>query len=132
MSLQLATQTLAGAIAGSADRARNFSRLSLGFASANFRTRFPLGSHVHIKSESVKGGAFDLLRIKALRNTLIASGIISSAWDGHQFFMPIYGRAHGLSATAIGSIVGYAPVFLTNAGLMVLGGDMSLRNHARR
>ena len=34
--LQLATQTLAGAISGPAERARNFSLLSLGFASANF------------------------------------------------------------------------------------------------
>ena len=138
MSLQLATQTLAGAIAGVSDRARNFSLLSLGFASANFtgpllsgvlidhvghaRTFLALATplvpaiiisalasrwvpNVHVKSEAAKGGAFDLLRITALRNTLIASGIISSAWDVYQFFMPIYGRAQGLSATAIGSIV---------------------------
>jgi len=57
------------------------------------------------KSEAAKGGLFDLLRIKMLRNTLIASGIISSAWDVYQFFMPIYGRSLGMSATAIGSIV---------------------------
>src|SRR5687767_2894029 len=36
MALQLATQTLAGAIAKREDRARNFSLLSLGFALANF------------------------------------------------------------------------------------------------
>ncbi|HEV7391015.1 MAG TPA: MFS transporter, partial [Burkholderiales bacterium] len=34
--LQLATQTLAGAISSPAERARNFSLLSLGYASANF------------------------------------------------------------------------------------------------
>ena len=140
MSLQLATQTLAGAIAGKSDRARNFSLLSLGFASANFTGPLLAGflidtighantflalavplvpaifisalaarwvpQSVHIKSESVSGGGgFDLLRIKPLRNTLIASGIISSAWDVYQFFMPIYGRSLGLSATAIGAIV---------------------------
>jgi MFS family permease len=138
MSLQLATQTLAGAIAGKSDRARNFSLLSLGFACANFtgpllsgvlidtighaNTFLALAAplvpaviisalasrwvpNVHIKSEAVTSGAFDLLRIKPLRNTLIASGIISSAWDVYQFFMPIYGRALGLSATAIGAIV---------------------------
>ena len=48
---------------------------------------------------------FDLLKIKPLRNTLIASGIVSSAWDVYQFFMPIYGRAQGLSATSIGSVL---------------------------
>ena len=48
---------------------------------------------------------FDLLKIKPLRDTLIASGIVSAAWDVYQFFMPIYGRSLGLSATAIGAIM---------------------------
>jgi MFS family permease len=136
--LQLATQTLAGAISGPAERARNFSLLSLGFASANFtgpllggvlidHIGYPrtflalsmplipamamaaLGSrwipNVHTRSDAVSGGVFELLRIKLLRNTLIASGIVSTAWDVYQFFMPIYGRAQGLSATAIGAVL---------------------------
>jgi MFS family permease len=138
MAFQLATQTLAGAIAGPSERARNFALLSLGFALANFtgpllagvmidhighaRTFFALamplvpaivlaalGSRwipdVHAKAESAGGSALDLLKIKPLRNTLIASGIVSSAWDVYQFFMPIYGRAQGLSATAIGVVL---------------------------
>lgn len=135
---QLATQTLAGAIAAPAERTRNFSLLSLGYATANFsgpliagvlidhighaRTFLALavpvvpavvltamGSRwipdVHTRSGSVRGGVLDLLKIKALRNTLLASGIVSSAWDVYQFFMPIYGRAQGLSATAIGAVL---------------------------
>jgi MFS family permease len=139
MALQLATQTLAGAIAAPEERARNFSWLSIGFASANLSgpllTGFlidrvgyaytfcaislplipaivisALGSRwipptAQKKSEPVSGGFFDLLKIRDLRNTLIASGIVSSAWDVYQFFMPIYGRAQGLSATAIGSVM---------------------------
>jgi len=138
MVFQLAIQTLAGAIAEPAERARNFSLLSLGYASANFggpliagilidhvghgRTFLALavplvptivlaamGSRwipdVHSRSQAVGGGLFDLLRIVALRNTLIASGIVSGAWDVYQFFLPIYGRAQGLSATAIGSVM---------------------------
>jgi MFS family permease len=138
MALQLGTQTLAGAIAGVSDRARNFSLLSLGFALANFggplltgvlideagyawtflALALPLvpaiavsalGSrwipNVHAKSQTVPGGMFDLLRIKPLRDTLIASGIVSGAWDVYQFFMPIYGRSLSLSATAIGAIL---------------------------
>ncbi len=138
MVFQLATQTLAGAIASPSERARNFSFLSLGLASANFtgpliagvlidhvghsRTFFALamplvpaivlsamGSRwipdVHTRSEAVRSGVFDLLRIRQLRNTLIASGIVSSAWDVYQFFMPIYGRSLGLSATAIGAVL---------------------------
>ena len=53
----------------------------------------------------MKGGALELLRIKPLRDTLIASGIVSVAWDVYQFFMPIYGRSLGLSATAIGTVM---------------------------
>lgn len=138
MAFQLATQTLAGAIAVPSERARNFSLISLGFAAANFtgpllagvmidhighaRTFFVLAMplipaivlaalgarwipDVRTKSESVGGGAIDLLKIRLLRNTLIASGIISSAWDLYQFFMPIYGRAQGLSATSIGAVL---------------------------
>jgi MFS family permease len=138
MMFQLSIQTLVGAIAGPEARARNFSLLSLGYASANFcgpliagvlidnagyaRTfallAIPLvpalvlaamGSrwipHVHGKAAAITGGLFDLLKIKTLRHTLIASGIVSSAWDVYQFFMPIYGRSLGMSATAIGSVL---------------------------
>jgi len=139
MALQLATQTLAGAIAAPDERARNFSWLSIGFASANLTgpllTGFlidrigyaytfasialPLVPAIVIsslakrwipptaqkKSEPISGGFFDLLKIRDLRNTLIASGIVSSAWDVYQFFMPIYGRFVGLSATVIGTIM---------------------------
>jgi MFS family permease len=138
MALQLATQTLAGAIAGPVERARNFSHLSLGFATANLSGPLLAGflidrighawtfgalaiplvpaiivsalgarwiPNVHSKGEAVAGGMFDLLRIKPLRDTLIASGIVSRAWDLYQFFMQIYGRAHGLSATAIGVVM---------------------------
>lgn len=138
MILQVATQTLAGAIAAPEKRARNFSLLSIGYASANlsgplltgvlidqvgygwtfFTISMPLipamllvamGSRwiprQQARAESAHAGAFDLLKITSLRNTLIASGIVSSAWDVYQFFMPIYGRALGLSATAIGTVM---------------------------
>ena len=138
MALQLATQTLAGAIALPHERARNFSHLSVGFALANFSgpllTGFlidqigfantfgaialPLAPAVIIaalssrwlpavsaRTEAARSGFMDLLRIKPLRDTLIASGIVSAAWDVYQFFMPIYGTAQNLSATAIGVVM---------------------------
>jgi MFS family permease len=138
MVFQLATQTLTGAIGAPAERARNFSQLSLGYALANFSgpliagvlidhvghawTFFALAMplvpvvivtslgarwipDVHAKSGAASGGFLDLLRIRGLRQTLIASGIVSSAWDVYQFLMPIYGRSLGLTATAIGSVM---------------------------
>jgi predicted MFS family arabinose efflux permease len=48
----------------------------------------------------------DLWRIPALRSTFIAGGIIGSAQDLFQFYMPVYGHAVGLSASAIGAVLG--------------------------
>ena len=53
-----------------------------------------------------KRNAFDLWHIPVLRNTFIASGIISSAWDLFQFYLPVYGYSIGLSASAIGTVLG--------------------------
>lgn len=48
----------------------------------------------------------DLLRSPALRNVLIVSAMLSMAWDLFTFVMPIHGSRIGLSATAIGLILG--------------------------
>ena len=50
--------------------------------------------------------AMDLWRVPGLRKTFIASGIISSAWDLFQFYLPVYGHSLGISASAIGAILG--------------------------
>lgn len=58
---------------------------------------------------TVAGGkrkAFDLWRVPVLRNTFIANGILSSAWDLFQFYMPVYGHSIGLSASVIGTVLG--------------------------
>jgi MFS-type transporter involved in bile tolerance (Atg22 family) len=49
-----------------------------------------------------------LWRIPSLRIAIIAAGIIGSAQDLFQFYMPIYGTSVGLSASAIGTILGVA------------------------
>lgn len=53
-----------------------------------------------------KRSALDMWRVPSLRNTFIASGIISSAWDLFQFYFPVYGHSAGLSASAIGAVLG--------------------------
>lgn len=52
------------------------------------------------------GGVLDLWRIPQLRATFIAGAIIGSAQDLFQFYMPVYGHAVGLSASAIGTVLG--------------------------
>jgi predicted MFS family arabinose efflux permease len=48
----------------------------------------------------------DLFRIRGLRRALIASAVLSMAWDLFTFVTPIHGTRLGLSASAIGLILG--------------------------
>lgn len=52
-----------------------------------------------------KSSSFELLRNANLRNAIVASGLISVAWDLYLFFFPIYGHSIGLSASSIGVII---------------------------
>jgi len=48
----------------------------------------------------------NLLGNKALRRTLVTSAIVLTGTDLFQFYMPLYGHAIGLSASAIGMVLG--------------------------
>jgi MFS family permease len=50
--------------------------------------------------------AADLLRLPALRNALITNGIVMTGVDLYNVYLPLYAHGAGLSATAIGLIVG--------------------------
>jgi MFS family permease len=53
-----------------------------------------------------RGGVMDLLRHPPLRTVFIVSGLISMGWDLFMFLLPLHGVRIGLSATAIGLLVG--------------------------
>jgi MFS family permease len=55
--------------------------------------------------EEKKSSSFDLLRIVRLRDAIVASGLISIAWDLYLFYFPIYGNSIGLSASVIGLVI---------------------------
>lgn len=63
-----------------------------------------------------------LLAIPLLRRTLIASAVAVTAQDLFQFYMPIYGHAVGLSASAIGVVLAMSGIaaFAVRIGLPVL------------
>jgi predicted MFS family arabinose efflux permease len=56
--------------------------------------------------EGARGSVLDLWRIPPVRMTIIATGVVGSAQDLFQFYLPIYGHSIGLSASAIGTILG--------------------------
>ena len=70
-----------------------------------FKPAFLPQARKRVASEG-RRSALDLWRVPALRNTFIASGIISSAWDLFQFYFPVYGHSIGLSGSAIGAVLG--------------------------
>jgi MFS family permease len=61
----------------------------------------------------------DLLRSRDLRRLYVVVAVISSAWDVHQFLVPLYGARIGLSASAIGLILGSFAVATLVVRLMV-------------
>ena len=55
---------------------------------------------------ATRGSVLDLWRMPSVRMTIIAAGVVGSAQDLFQFYLPIYGHSIGLSASAIGTILG--------------------------
>lgn len=49
---------------------------------------------------------WDLLRGEAFRRLLLVNWVVSSCWDVHTFLVPVIGHERGLSASAIGAILG--------------------------
>jgi MFS family permease len=58
----------------------------------------------HHEEEKTKS-AFDLLAIPGLRRTLIMSGVTLTGIELFSFYLPIYGRSIGLSASVIGMVL---------------------------
>lgn len=52
------------------------------------------------------GGALELMRDPELKRLYLAVAVIASAWDVHQFMVPLYGAQLGLSASSIGLVLG--------------------------
>lgn len=58
------------------------------------------------KTGAGKGGAWDLLRDPMMRRLMLVNWLLSSCWDVHTFVVPVLGHERGLSASAIGAILG--------------------------
>jgi predicted MFS family arabinose efflux permease len=72
--------------------------------------------------DKTSGKAMDLLRVRELRRILITGGILLTGVDLFEFYMPVYTRGIGLSASAIGVIVGMYAVaaFVVRAAIPIL------------
>lgn len=64
-------------------------------------------------------GGWALLRLPALRRLLIVNWLISASWDVHTFVLPILGHERGLSASAIGAILGIFATAVAGVRLLI-------------
>ncbi len=64
-----------------------------------------LPAHAAPREEAQGGTALDLLRLPAMRRTLIMGGATLTAIELFSFYFPVYGKAIGLSASWIGIIM---------------------------
>lgn len=63
--------------------------------------------------------AWALLRAPALRKLLFVSWLVSASWDLHTFVVPVLGHELGLSASAIGGVLGVFAVAVTAVRLAI-------------
>ena len=70
------------------------------------RAGLPLHWH-HESAERPEGEhAFALFGHRPVRQVLVASALVSMAWDLQTFMIPVYGTAVGLSASQVGLVLG--------------------------
>jgi predicted MFS family arabinose efflux permease len=69
--------------------------------------------------EPRKGAAWDLLSTPMLRRLLLVNWFMSTSWDLHGFLVPVLGNQRGLSASAIGSVLGTLAVAVTLVRLVI-------------
>ncbi|HTU02938.1 MAG TPA: MFS transporter [Candidatus Sulfotelmatobacter sp.] len=68
--------------------------------------RIEIARHGIVQAAADTRRLSDLLSNRTLRYVLLASGVLSPAWDLFTFVVPIHGSQIGLSATQIGLILG--------------------------
>jgi MFS family permease len=78
------------------------SLIPIGVLASN---RFPLPAPHASREAAHHGGVRTLLRSRALRNVLAINTLLSSGWDLHMVFVPIYGARIGLTASEIGMVL---------------------------
>ncbi len=84
-----------------------------------FRQHFPAVKPQELKAENTTRSSLDLLKLPAMRMALITNGVFMIGFDLFNLYIPVYGRGLGLSATAIGLIVGaYALAAVITRGFL--------------
>lgn len=94
---------------------------SLGLLRYPFSERLPHRPPA-IAPGNEPGRVTDLLREPELKRLYVSVALLSSAWDVHQFLVPLYGASLGLSASKIGVVLGCfaAATFVVRLAMPIL------------
>ena len=99
---------LAGVLIDAAGyRSAFFALMLLPLASLWFARQVPHETPPRSAAASAtRPSAFGLLLAPGMRRLLLVNWLLSTSWDLHAFLLPIIGHERGLSASAIGTILG--------------------------
>jgi predicted MFS family arabinose efflux permease len=75
--------------------------------------RLALPSHTRPTPAAEPESSWTLLRQPAFSRLLALNWVLASCWDVHTFLVPVLGHERGISATAIGSVLGVFAVAAT-------------------
>lgn len=64
------------------------------------------GARAPVAPRAPRHAAWDLLRSAPLRRLMLVNWLLSASWDVHSFVLPVLGHSRGMSASAIGTILG--------------------------
>jgi MFS family permease len=68
---------------------------------------------------SSTGSTWDLFLRPGMRRLLLVNWLVSSSWDVHHFLVPVLGHERGLSASAIGAILGLFAASVASVRLVI-------------
>lgn len=63
--------------------------------------------------------SWDLFQLPSMRRLLLVNWLLSTSWDVHTFVLPILGHERGLSASAIGAILGLFALAVAGVRLVI-------------
>ncbi|MGE5117823.1 MAG: MFS transporter [Betaproteobacteria bacterium] len=87
-------------------RSAFFALLLLPLVTLWWARQVPVEAARPAVAEGARAGALDLLLAPGMRRLLLVNWLLSTSWDLHGFLLPIIGHERGLSASAIGLILG--------------------------
>lgn len=111
----------AGALIDAAGFRAAFAVLMLMPLAALVWSRFVPADQARAASVGAGPGrrSWELLRSPQMRHLLLINWLLSASWDVHSFLLPILGHERGLSAAAIGSILGLFSAAVASVRLVI-------------